>query len=265
MFGISVVHNTISVIARQTCEAILAEYGDEVLQCPHTSDTWKQVSATFSRWNFHHTLGAIDGKHVPIRCPKFLWVDVGTNGSSSDVQIFNECYLRLGIVDGTLDIPDAEPLPYMPYFLIGDDTFSLRTWLMKLFSARGLPDEERIFNYRLSHARRVVENSFASWPTDLVVFSPPGVRIQRLLPLLYCTLHIIMRLRYPGIHQGIADEEDDNHRVIPGQWKQGACLQDIEDVPGGNRDIQVAKRQRLYLKHYYNVPVGATAWQRDMI
>ena len=57
------------------------------------------------------------------------------------------------IVDSTLDIPDAEPLPGddrdMPYFLIGDDAFSLRTWLMKLFSARGLPHEERIFNYRL--------------------------------------------------------------------------------------------------------------------
>ena len=77
-------------------------------------------------------------------------------------------------------------------------------------------------------------------------------------------LHI-MRLRYPGIHQGIADEEDDNHRVIPGQWRQGACLQDIEEVAGGNRDTQVAKRQILYLKHYYNAPVGAMVWQRDII
>ena len=71
MFGFRVAHNTISVIVRQTCEAILAEYSDKVLQCPHTSDPWKQVAAEFSsRWNFHHTLGAIDGRHVAIRCPK---------------------------------------------------------------------------------------------------------------------------------------------------------------------------------------------------
>ena len=52
-----------------------------------------------------------------------------------------------------------------------------------------------------------------------------------------------MRLRYPGIHQGLADEEDDNHRVITGQWRQGACLQDIEDVAGGNRDTQIIMLQ----------------------
>ena len=126
--GFRVAHNTISVIVRQTCEAIVAEYGEEVMQCPRTSDAWKQVAAEFSsRWNCHHTLGAIDGKHVAIRCPKnggslyfnykgfhsiillalvdakykFLWVDVGTNGSSSDAQIFNDCDLHSGIIDGT--------------------------------------------------------------------------------------------------------------------------------------------------------------------
>ena len=48
MFGFRVAHNTISVIVRQTCDAILAEYGDKVMQCPHTSDAWKQVAAEFS-------------------------------------------------------------------------------------------------------------------------------------------------------------------------------------------------------------------------
>ena len=66
------------------------------------------MAAEFSsRWNFHHTLGATDGKHVAIRCPKkggslyflfacvdanymFMWVDVGVNRSTSDGQIFNQ-------------------------------------------------------------------------------------------------------------------------------------------------------------------------------
>ena len=48
MFGFRVAHNTISVIVRQTFEVILAEYG-EVLQCPHTSDDWKQMAAEIQR------------------------------------------------------------------------------------------------------------------------------------------------------------------------------------------------------------------------
>ena len=157
MFGFRVAHNTISVIVRQTCKAILAEYGDEVLQCPRISDARqacakhvtircpKNVASHYCNYKGFHSvilLALVDAKY------KFLWVDVGINCSSSDAQIFNVCDLRSGIVDDTLDIPDAEPLPGddrdMPYFLIGDDAISLRTWLMKLFSARGLPDEERI-------------------------------------------------------------------------------------------------------------------------
>ena len=103
-------------------------------------------SLCYNYMGFHSVilLALVDYKY------KFQWVDVGTNGSSSDTEIFNDCDLHSGIVDGTLDIPDAEPLPGddrdMPYFLIGDDTFSLRTPLMK---------------------------PLASWSVDLVVFSPP--------------------------------------------------------------------------------------------
>ena len=81
---------------------------------------------------------------------KLMWVDMGINGSSSDVQIFNQSELRAGIIDGTLQVPADEPLPTddrpMPYFLIGDHAFSLRMWLMKPFSSCMLPNEQRIFN-----------------------------------------------------------------------------------------------------------------------
>ena len=177
------------------------------------------MAAEFSsRWNFHHTLGAIDGKHVAIRCPKngrslynnykgfhsvillalvdakynFLWVDVGTNGSSSDAQIFNDCDLRSGIVDGTLDKPDAEPL--------STDDRDMPYWLMKPFSARGLPHEERIFNYRLSCARRVVENAFGIMANRfgcLLTTMTQHPETVTYIVLACCMLHNIMRLRYP--------------------------------------------------------------------
>ena len=39
---------------------------------------------------------------------RFLWVNVGSSGSSSDAQIFNRSDLREKIEDGTLRLP--EPL-----------------------------------------------------------------------------------------------------------------------------------------------------------
>jgi hypothetical protein len=67
-YGFRVSNNAISMIVPDVCEAIVAEYQEEVLVCPTTPDRWREISRGFSaRWNFHNTLGALDGKHVAIR------------------------------------------------------------------------------------------------------------------------------------------------------------------------------------------------------
>ena len=47
-----------------------------------------------------------------------------------------------------------------PYFIVGDDAFVLSEFMMKSFSRKNMSLFERIFNYRLSRCRRVVENTF---------------------------------------------------------------------------------------------------------
>jgi hypothetical protein len=69
-YGFRVSNNSISRIIPDTCEAIIAEYQDELLKCPNTPQQWKEISECFAkRWNFEHTVGALDGKHIAIRCP----------------------------------------------------------------------------------------------------------------------------------------------------------------------------------------------------
>ena len=89
-------------------------------------------------------------------------MDVGTAGSCSDAQIFNTCHLKRKIDDGSIGLPDPAPIAQggrdVPCFILADDAFALKTWLMKPYGRRMLTREERIANYRIS--RRVVENAF---------------------------------------------------------------------------------------------------------
>ncbi|XP_030848896.1 uncharacterized protein LOC115927295 [Strongylocentrotus purpuratus] len=180
MYLFYVPHNTISLLVLDVCQAIYAEYGEETISNPSTPEGWKGIAQTFSdRWNFHHCLGALDGKHIRIKAPancgsqfynykgynsivllalvdgnyKFRWVEVGAGGASSDAQIWNTCSLKEAIDDENIGIPPDEPLPHddrdIPYFVIADAAFALRTTLMKPFGAKPLTMEERIFNYRL--------------------------------------------------------------------------------------------------------------------
>lgn len=160
-------------------------------QCPDTPDEWLQVAEEFNkRWQFPNCVGAIDGKHIAIRPPpnsgsryfnykrffsivllavvdanyRFLYVDVGKNGRCSDGGVFADSDLRKALDDGTARLPKDDHFPKddksMPFCMVGDDAFPLRKYLMKPFPQRKLTDDERIFNYRLSRARRVVENAF---------------------------------------------------------------------------------------------------------
>ena len=59
MYSFRVAYNTISKLVKEVCEAIVQEY--KVMVIPSSPEEWKEIAKVFSsRWNFHHTLGAID-------------------------------------------------------------------------------------------------------------------------------------------------------------------------------------------------------------
>ena len=62
---------------------------------------------------------------------KFIWVDTGANGSASDAVIFKHSEMKEVIENGTIGFPAADPVlkdsRSMPYCIIGDDAFPLRT------------------------------------------------------------------------------------------------------------------------------------------
>ena len=190
-YSFRVASNTISSFVPVVCNSIIDVYKDEVLKCPKTPDEWKQVADGFaSRWNYHNCLGALDGKHVGMRKPphggsfyynykgfhsivlmalvdsgyKFLYVDIGAEGSASDGGTWNHCSLHEAVEMEIAGVPEPATMPNddhpVPYHFVADDAFALRTWLMKPYPHRSQNDRERIYSYRLSRARRVVENAF---------------------------------------------------------------------------------------------------------
>lgn len=243
-------------------------------------------------------IGGIDGIHIAIKAPKdsgsvfhnykgffsvillgvvdaiykFIWADVGANGSTSDCAVFNQSELKTALESNTLGLPPPRLLPGdvtpLPFFLVGDDAFPLRQWIMKPFSSRQLTNEERIFNYRLSRARRIVENGFgilANRFRCLLTTLQQDTQVVNSVVLACVCLHNLMRMRYPGLQNALLDREEQDHALVPGAWREERLLQEMDNVTGPTSETRRGKRQRLLLKHYYNSPVGAVPWQRDMI
>ena len=101
----------------------------------------------------------VDGQY------KFRWVDAGTEESCSYGQIFNASQLKRRIEDGRIGFLDPAPItqggPDVPYFILADYSFALKTWLMKRYGRRMLTREERIANYRIPRGMLL-----ASWCQD---------------------------------------------------------------------------------------------------
>jgi hypothetical protein len=154
--------NTVRNIVREVCEAIWEILGPRVMP-PPTEDMWKEVSQRYKyMWNFPICVGAIDGKHINIRCPigggsayynykgtnsigllalvdanyKFIAVDVGAYGRNSDGNIFANSTLYKLLERGILNIPTDTPLREngepLPHVMVGGEAFPLKPYLLYL-------------------------------------------------------------------------------------------------------------------------------------
>lgn len=96
---------------------------------------------------------------------RFITVDVGARGRESDGgvfdrsdfgKLFNTNQLRL-----PPDVYNEKVGSHLPYVFLGDAAFPFSPHLLKPFEhdIKGKP-EEVVYNYRLSRARRVIENAF---------------------------------------------------------------------------------------------------------
>ena len=180
---------SIGRIIKETTTAIwdvLLDYG--YISPPVSKAEWIKIAEEFdSQWNFPHCID-IDGKHVTIQAPsntgsqyfnykksfsimlmavcdanyRFLLVDIGEAGRQSDGGVLSNSNLGYSITNKLLDFPEPSQIKMSdetyPHIFVG---FPIKDNLLKPYSSATLNLERHIFNYRLSRARRTIENTLA--------------------------------------------------------------------------------------------------------
>lgn len=193
-----------SCIIPETCDAIWTSLAPLFMPTPGR-DQWTRIANRFfEKWDFPNCIGSIDGKHVLIQKPslsgslyynykktcsivllavadadcRFVVVDVGAYGRQNDGNVLQNSEFGKRLASHTLHLPADALLPgsntTAPHVYVGDEAFPLQRHLMRPFPGCSLNgDDRRIYNYRLSRARRTVENAFGIMASRFRIFRKP--------------------------------------------------------------------------------------------
>lgn len=229
---------TISQIVRQVFSAVFIDLKDECIPTPSESKWKEIAEGFFVNSNFPNCLGAIDGKHIRIICPpqsgslnfnykkyfsivllamcdadyNFIYINVGASGSNADSAIFRNSQLYARLDNETLNVPGPQELPIicadevnqsnvrpkLPFVIVGDDAFGLSSYVMRPYARDNGSYKQKIFNYRLSRARRYIECTFGMMANKFRLFHRPinvKIDLAQIIVKAACVLHNFIRKR----------------------------------------------------------------------
>lgn len=184
-------------------------------------------------------------------------VDIGAPGRLSDSGVFRQSQMGQGFEHNLFSLPMHEE--NLPYVLVGDEAFPLTSYLMRPYSRRNYLDiSQKVFNYRLSRARRVVENAFGLLVAKWRIFRKPILAsessVKKIIQACIC-LHNFLLLR---------NSEADN--IISSDDDFASTTEGLLDVTraGTNTFSQQVGNIRNQFKDYFCGP-GAVEWQWEKV
>lgn len=131
---------------------------------------------------------------------EFIMVDFGINGRISDGGVIENTIFYEKLKEKKLKIPQETLIMghKLPYVFVGDEAFTLRQDFLKPYNRKLLNNERRIFNYRLSRCRRIVENVFGILTARFQIFQKAinlDLKNIEKIVLACCALHNFLRRR----------------------------------------------------------------------
>ena len=138
------------------------------------------------------------------------------------------------------------------------------------YPGKYLKEEERIYNYRLSRARRTIENTFGILAAKWRVFRRPirgNVDLVQSITMATICLHNYLQLTENAMYipTGFVDSEDSSGNVVTGDWRELVNGEDSGmtnlQMTGGNRYKFSAGNIRKDFNDYFNSVNGQVPWQ----
>lgn len=297
--GLTTVHK----IIHETCKAIWDSLSETYLKSPCTEEEWFAISNTFEqRWNFPHCVGAIDGKHINIQAPagsgslffnykktfsivllatcdtnyRFTLVDIGAYGSQSDGGILKNSIFGQNLENNRMNLPKPSILQglndniKLPYFFIGDEAFPLKEYMMRAYPGKNLSRERRIFNYRLSRARQLIENSFgimtARWRILRTTINAKVENVDNIVKAIVVLHNYCQTEFYHSKHNlycptGFVDTDSQQN----GTWRENLTPLPSVGRVGSNLAKKSVYKIRDTLANYFMSEGGRVSWQDRVI
>ncbi|XP_067130354.1 putative nuclease HARBI1 [Centruroides vittatus] len=288
-------------IIPETSDAIYKVLHKDYLKFPRTEREWMDIAKLFKeKWNFPHCLGAMDGKHINIIPPsgsgsefynykgrhsmvllaivdakyQFIMCDFGTNGRVSDGGVLKNTKLFEKLENNKLNIPVESKVRNssrsMPYVFVVDDAFPLRVDMMKPFRQADLISQDRkIYNYRVSRARRIVENAFGILASRFRIFHT-AINLQprkiESVVMATCVLHNFLMKSVPSFYsppECFDHENTDVGTTILGYNTEDSKMTRLVRKNPGNTSFLAKKVREDFMDYFVNE--GQIPWQLNFI
>ena len=140
--------------------------------------------------------------------------------------------------------------------MVGDEIFPLKTWLLRPYPGV-LTEFQRVFNYRQSRARRVIENAFGilvtRWRIFLTAINASVENIECYVKSAV-VLHNYLMQTENSLYRpsGFVDSENSDGDIIEGHWRESIRNDPISllKIPNvrGSRHTNDARDMREALK-----------------